>query len=455
MKLQREIQELVKQQQYAEALSHFKEVKSSYEQEEISKNEYLTANMLTCMRKINDFRAAESYLQIYQIKIDDNTSDRIVTSWLLVLYDWYKAIYQQNDNKLKQLIEKITHTLQIYKVFHTEFGKSIYNNIVRIVIRAEGKRQQINWLMIRKFCEAIQVEHLDTSCYVFTSEHKGKQRETELASLQEEWYVLYSKSLFELKQYDQCIEICESALNQITKFHYSNDIWFSRRIAQSLLQLGNNEEAIARLEKIIKRKNDWFLLAELGFIHLKTGDYAKARSLMCTALMKPGEFRYKVELIEQTGDIYHQLEEIEMASMHYQLAYAIRKAEEWSLDNELQQKLGNQVSTEDCVAEQKRLRGKLKQEWQKHAQIEEVRKHSEFGSRRGKVSGEIIRISKPKEAGVDVWIQASDGSQLYAFIKKEETIYASIKVGLQVQFHIKPQADKPLNRAIHIQVAQP
>ena len=72
------------------------------------------------------------------------------------------------------------------------------------------------------YLEKIDAKNLSTESSSFVSD--GKTRI--VASEKEQWFSLMSKILFEKKQYDQCLLLCEEALASFPQLHYNNDIWF-------------------------------------------------------------------------------------------------------------------------------------------------------------------------------------------------------------------------------------
>ena len=98
-----------------------------------------------------------------------------------------------------------------------------------------------------------------------------------MASDKEKWYATKSKALFELRLFQECFDISEKALHEFNDFHYNNDLWFARRMALSKKSLGNLNEAINDLEKIFRRKKEWFIQKEIGDILLETGKIEEAK----------------------------------------------------------------------------------------------------------------------------------------------------------------------------------
>ena len=79
-----------------------------------------------------------------------------------------------------------------------------------------------------------------------------------------------------MQQYQECFEVSKQALEAFEKFHYSNDIWFARRIALSKKFLGNSTDALNELLLVLKRKREWFIQSEVAEIYKENGDFDTA-----------------------------------------------------------------------------------------------------------------------------------------------------------------------------------
>ncbi len=440
MELQQVIQQFLREKQYESALSYFKEHKNEYSKQEIASNIYLTANILQCLRLTKSWKAAESYLKIYEIEINGSTSERIVTSKALLLYDWYKSP-DKNPEDEKIIVEKIIRILPILGNQKSEFSQNLYNTLIFKVLKTETKKNQPDWNLINRFCETVNPVLLNKKPYSITIERNGKNRESELASLYEEWYAQYSKALFNTGNFEKCIAISEEALNEIGKMHYSNEIWFARRIAQCYKVLGEMEMAIAGFEKLLQKKNDWFLLAETAYLYLQKKENDKALNLMLNAMAGHGDINYKVELIEQLGNLYHELNQSELALDHWKLAYSIRKTAGWAISSGLAGKAGTAHGNFDPETHKQTLMRKLQSVW---------KPASSLSGRENRLTGTIIRISKPKENGNDVIIKGENNKDYYAFIKTSDELYPNLKTGLKVGFFIRQLPGKPLDKAVKI-----
>lgn len=468
---QQEIHQLSTAKKYQEALSYFKQNKYQYAQNEIAANVYLVADLLTCLRCTKAFDAVDKFLDIYKITIDEHTHDRVITAYGLALYDFYKnQALQSTDGKVNDAkktdfngnvntIEeshtfwaKLLTTMPLLAKIRTNISDNIYNLIVHKILKTESHQKVFRTNIIEKLCENTNPDILSVECRNTEVERNGKYKSVELASVKEEWYAQYSKALYLLGKYDLCINICQEALESFENMHYSNEIWLARRIAQCYRSKGEVKEAIDKFERLIRKKGDWFLMAELSDLYHQTHQTEKAIQLAHRAMILPGNFSFKVELIENIGDLYADFHQTELSYKHYLLAINVRRTEEWKIPNKLQQKLQNFDKQTDARKEMNSLKSELQQVWNKEngekSHALENKKIIDMGG------GRIIKAGIPKEAGIDTWIMADNGEKLYAFISRTDAVFTYIAIGLAIKYQILPAQQGKLRKAIKIRIEQ-
>lgn len=457
---QREIRLLVRDKQFKEALTFFKTNKALFKKAEIANNPYLVADMLSALRGTQAFEAASKFLEIYSIALDENLHDRIVTSYALVLYDFIKSHIANENKKHKpiptndQFWDQVLIILSLLSENTDEIANNIYDLLSQRIIACLSKIEEPNYLFINRICEHIDSEKLSINSYEFESKEGGKTKKTALASTKESWYALYSKALYETKNYKRCIEICKEALDKIEKMHYSNDIWISRRMANSLHHLGGSAEALAIFQSILLKKRDWFLVAEYAELLYALNQKAQALISMQEAMLLAGPINFKIELIERIGDLYAENSRDELAKQHYQLALSIRVKEGWRVNLKLLDKAQLVLEQDEAEIKFKALRADLQKTWQLAVPEENQRKPKSFKSRQPEIQGVITRVGFPKEAGVDLWLSAESGEKLYAFVQRTDEIFNVLKKDLQVSFTIKSDAKGKLNRAVRIKLSK-
>jgi hypothetical protein len=168
-------------------------------------------------------------------------------------------------------------------------------------------------------------------------DNDGKTRE--IASKKEKYYSNRSKAFFKLGQFENCIIICEEGLNALTKFHYSNDIWFKRLIALSNGQLGNNDLAVAQLIEILKRKKEWFIQKEIAEIYLKDNNLKDAEKYAVDSALNYGDNDKKINLYLLLNDILQKQGKNDAARNHILFIATIRIDLKQKIDTDLKQKI--------------------------------------------------------------------------------------------------------------------
>lgn len=106
-----------------------------------------------------------------------------------------------------------------------------------------------------------------------------------------------------LGRFQECFQVSKLAIDTFETFHYSNDVWFARRIALSKMNLGRTSDAITELEQVLRRKKDWFIQKELAVLYLEVDKPDKAFSLAIAAINNFGDLEYKVDLLFLLGGL--------------------------------------------------------------------------------------------------------------------------------------------------------
>jgi len=260
--LSRAFHALVANKQYTEALDFFKLHKLEVDAQQITQNEFLVADMLTALRAIKAFDAAQQFLKIYQLKIDEHTPVRILNSYGWLLYFEYKT--KPAELHIATIEKRVLVLLALLKNTNDTYSTNLAEYLFKLVMQTQKAQAAPNWSYVAQVCEQTDPSKLSTSCASIQVEHRGQQKEMELASPREEWYAMYSKAMYEAHKYEHCMELCHKANTEIEKMHYTNELWFKRRIALCLVKSNKTEDAIQIYLRIIPQKSDWFILKELA-----------------------------------------------------------------------------------------------------------------------------------------------------------------------------------------------
>jgi hypothetical protein len=379
------IKKLNKEKKFSEALRFFKENKNLFTPEQIGANKYIVYDMISALIETNHFEAIFTFIEQHKVILDPKNFSFL----------------------LKKFKDKPT----------------------------------VNWKAINKFCDLISVDRLDTECRIIEVDRKGIKRPMELASDKENWYAYKTKALFDTQQYQECFEISKQALEAFEKFHFSNDIWFARRVALSKKHLGNSIDALDELLLILRRKKEWFIQSEIAEIYKDSGDFDTAFKYAIEAINNLGDLEYKVGLLVLIAEILEKQQEKELSFKHYMLSKLLRQQSEWKIPSQLDFSLQNfgfpQIQL-DKIAD---LKNELKNYWNTFKSATDSNQHS----------GKINKILHNDEKGADGFIRYDNNKSVYFRLNSTDELIKILSVGLEVKFKIlPPKEDGKKERAINI-----
>ena len=454
----RHIAELKRDKKYSDALSFFKENKSDFSNEQIANNEYLISDIISCLRYTNYFDAGFQFLNIYNIQINSDTKERILNAYGWLLWSKYKAEnstvsdteeehhffededeVNQEDNfhyDKSELIERIETLIPLLLELNNDFSKTLISNLFSIVLKSEKKKPAPNWKLVNDFCNHINPEVLSRECSTIQVERKGQMRDMELASDIENWYAYKTKALMKLGEWQECFEKSKEALDILESFHYSNDVWFSRRVALSKKYLGNTEDTIEELKLILRKKKEWFIQKELAELYFDENDLESAFRYATQAITNFGPLEFKVDLIFLLGKILNKKNEKDLAFKHFSLSKLIRQSEEWKIPQKVFDELRNFENAEININDIGKLKSELKKYWNGFSK----EKKKSFSKPKGTQKGEIVRIMNDNERGKDGFLK-SNNKDFYFCLSSNFYLTPKVEIGTKVEFNIMPSRD--------------
>lgn len=463
------ISRLNKEKKFSDSLKYFKENKVQFTPEQIASNDYLISAMLTALRQTGNFDNAFKFLELYKITIDENTKEIILTAYGWLLYSKFKAENQLNESHQIEseifddeeiettsnhhytksgIIHKIEYFLPLILKVNNEFAYSVVSNLFTSVLKAEKKKPNANWKLVSDICDLISPEQLHTDCRTIEVERKGQKKPMELASDKENWFAYKSKALMKLGMFQECYEVSKQALELFDVFHYSNDIWFARRIALSKKSLGNSADAITELQQVLRRKKEWFIQKELAALYQETGDFEKAFNYAISAINNFGDLEYKVDLLFLLGELLKSKQENNLAFKHFSLSQLIRIKEEWNVPSKLQSALSQFETTVIPVEKLQELKSELKKYWNSFNQ----QQNTQGQNTNQRQTGKIERILHNDEKGADGFIKFDNNKSIYFRVNSTEEIIKKLNVGLTVEFKILPATEDKKEKAIQLKV---
>lgn len=294
-------------------------------------------------------------------------------------------------------------------------------------------KSSVNWAAVNRFSNLVPVESLGTKCLTIETEIKGIKKTVELASDKENWFALKTKALFETHQYQECFELSKLALETFDKFHYSNDVWFARRIALSKKHLGNPTEALNELLQVLRKRKEWFIQSEIAEIYKENGDFEKALKHAMDAINNFGDLEYKVGLLVLIAEVLAKKGEKELAFKHLMLSKLLRKQENWgipiTMETALQKSGFKKLNHEQLPS----LKKEMKNYWNRfiNQQQKTVNHNNNY------ITGRIDKILHNNERGADGFIRYGNKS-VYFKLNPANELVNKLNIGLKVKFKIQP-----------------
>jgi len=452
--LSRHISQLVIEKKYNDALQYFKENKSSYTNEQIGNNEYLISGIISCLRKTNYFDAGFKFLKIYDIKINENTKERILTAYGWLLWSKYKAennnINENYDREIgyfdededsisnenfhynkNELIIRIKELIPLLYQNNSDFSRTLISFLFGIVLKSEKKKPAPNWKLINDFCNTFDPDNLSTECVIIEIERKGRKKEMELASDKENWFAYKTKALLKLGEWQECFNTSKTALEVLDNFHYSNDVWFARRMALSKKNLGNSKDTITELLSILKKKKEWFIQKEIADLYFEENDLENSFKYAIQAITNFGPLEFKVDLLFLLGKILIKKGDNDLAFKHFSLSKLIRQNEEWKVPPKVFDELKNFETTEIDIKDLGKLKSELKKYWNTFSPAKKKRQTEIKGTQQG----EIIRLMNDNERGKDGFLEFNN-KNYYFSLSSNYHLTPKVFIGTKVKFEI-------------------
>ena len=277
------------------------------------------------------------------------------------------------------------------------------------------------------WADKLNPDYLSANTSTFTT---NDGRTLTLASNKEKYYNWLSKSLLEIEDFDECLNISKKALDELDSFTNNSDIWFKWRIAKSSRELGEYDEAISNLKEIYKYKKDWFVEWEIAENYFFKGDYESSLDYATSAALNHGDCDKKIKL-------YSLLEMLleddypDEAIQHAYLIYSIRLANEWGIDERLEEKIAD-AGLDSENTEYWKIEKELKKFWN---DLKYSNQEIQYGI-----------ISKILPHGKAGFIQCEDGNSYYFRKSEFKGNKEEFNEMTSVSFYITEGFDKSKNQ---------
>ncbi len=418
--------ELRKSQQWAAAAELYRKL---WEAKEQAWDGYFWAH---CLRKSGDSAASLDATRVVFAKHRDHKPLR--NHYALCIYDL--EIKQLNQIRNEDRVFKALSAIKELSEPPEKIGDfNLVNVAVWKVVKIYKERINFAAEAMLKLTDLLDPDAQDNDCYV-TEDEDGKK--VELASKREEYYMLRSKALYELKRYEECVECCNQALSKLDKFHYDNDVWFKMRIARVNAESGDVAQAIQQLETLLSKRREWFLQRDLAEWHLKTGNDDKALKYILDAVLNHGDPDKKISVYKAAVNIFSRLEREDDAKRIVEFIAAVYNDVGKKFDAETAELLQKYDVSQDRNADLKKEFKALKR------RCEEM-----LAELVPRFSGTIKRINPDGFAG---FIETGDKKSYFFKLKDVNGKKEDVVPGAEVTFVAEKGFDKKKNKESDVAV---
>lgn len=321
-------------------------------------------------------------------------------------------------------------TLAIYELSDPKDPYSVTPRAIFSLCKEMMAQKKVNWQEIEKWLLKMQPDLLDDQAFKM-KDSSGKERE--IASAMEQWYAMMLRVKAGTNNAKALLDLLSEARKRKLKWHYNNDIWFSRKEAFAYQQLGNVEKAEQILRRLVSRKKDWFLTFDLAKIVSNEKEKFK---LLCIAALAKGKPEMKIKLYESLYDILKKdTSNKRISGLHLCLIVAIREENNWEVNHDLLDKIKASGIEIDKEGSSSALLKKLFYFWKKHS-----------GGQQEKRYGVITHILPNGKSG---FIESDKQS----FYFTTSNIKGLVSKGMKVTFLLRSGYDKKKRRATKIAIS--
>ena len=155
------------------------------------------------------------------------------------------------------------------------------------------------------------------------SENEKESKDSKYPSKKEDYYRYLSTAYFKCGEWQECIDTSKMALNTLSSFAFHGDVWHMWRIGKSLNRLGNPQEALIYLNKVVEIQKDWYIQKEIADCFYQLNDNDKAIEYASKAVLSEGSVNVKVNLYYLIYAILKETDE-DLALKHAKLYLALK-----------------------------------------------------------------------------------------------------------------------------------
>ena len=277
-------------------------------------------------KKENKIDEAEEIYREFWEKTPEGFSEFDKTSFSWLLYNKYI----KNNENLDEITENAELITEVKKQQNQSKDSKYpcpYTLTVLRVLELLNKNNDFEEVVM--WAEKINPDYLSEKA----SDFNGRK----YPSNKEKYYSQLTKALLKLDDIDTCYELSKEALELE---ELTDDTWFNWRLAKCANELGEYDEAIDYLKKMIAKKPDWYMKAEIANSYYFKGDFENSLNYAIDAVLTPAPSESKVNVYSLIADLIED-EYPEEALKHRYLEYSIRLNKEWNIDDRLTEEIEN------------------------------------------------------------------------------------------------------------------
>ena len=367
-------------------------------------------------KKLYQSKEYSKALEIYEFHYKQYPE--LFNKWDKIFYSW--SIYQlnvkdqQDEVELFDSVELITELIP-----QADLNKSPVCAYTMSVFKVLNYLKYNNdWEYMLYWLDKLNPDLLD--------EEQGQSGDRLFPSNREKYYNFASKAFLECRDYQECIDVSKKALQSLSKFANNSDVWYNWRIAKSLKELNQNEEALVYLKEVSKVKRDWFVSKEIAENYYILNDTDNALEYITSAVLTKDPANIKVNLYYL---IYRILKDDnpELAIKHAELYAALKLQSDSVLPDDIEE-----LSLDEESLDANQLEREIKDYWSNFRFKDQ---ELQYGT-----------ITKVFEHGKSGFIKSINDESLYfkSFEFKDNRKF--MKVGQYVSFYTQKSFDKSKNR---------
>jgi cold shock CspA family protein len=321
-------QELEQAQKYEQAAELYKQIYTAQ-----PGNNYAASRYMYCLRKLN--KAEEAVDFGWSLSKGLRGNEYVHKAWAWSLYDYYfkpsehkdddiaeEAVEQSEDDRFQrseddrfqrseddrfQRMQKAAD----YVLRHPSTDMLIRRKFILAICREAGKRGK--WQIVLNFAHQIKAEAWERQPTQWS-----RMSEYEI------WLYRVIKALFETGQYDECLAVARQGVESYPQNKHFR--WWSALSKAGKKQL---EEALAELQELDKRYQEWFIRRDIAAICEQLQRYEEAWIWYCKAASLQGPLQGRYRMIGQMAQPLQQFERWQEAYEHLQLACLLAEQKHW------------------------------------------------------------------------------------------------------------------------------